>query len=54
MRRCVRIPAWHLRLVVVFGILSNRESLLDLERFARRDHGVLTEAQGFLSQQVNQ
>jgi hypothetical protein len=46
MRRGVRIPAWYLLLVAVHGILSKCESLRDLERFARRHHGVLTEALG--------
>jgi hypothetical protein len=44
MRRGVRIPAWYLLLVAVLGILSDCESLRDLERFARRHHGLLTEA----------
>jgi hypothetical protein len=42
MRRGVRIPAWYLLLVAVLGILSKCEGLRDLERFARRHHGVLT------------
>ena len=46
MRRGIRIPAWYLLLVAVLGILSGCESLRDLERFARRHHGVLTEALG--------
>ncbi|MCT0224364.1 transposase family protein [Synechococcus sp. CS-1328] len=46
MRRGVRIPAWYLLLVAVLGILSKCESLRDLERFANRHHGVLTEALG--------
>jgi len=46
MRRGVRIPAWYLLLVAVLGILSHCQSLLDLERFAIRHHGVLTEALG--------
>ena len=44
MRRGIRIPAWYLLLVAVLGILSKRESLRDLERFARRHHGVLAES----------
>jgi len=46
MRRGVRIPAWYLLLVAVLGILSQCESLRDLERFARRHHAVLTELLG--------
>ena len=46
MRRGVRIPAWYLLLVAVLGILSQCQSLRDLERFARRHHAVLTEALG--------
>ena len=46
MRRGVRIPAWYLLLVAVLGILSRCQSLRDLERFAIRHHGVLTEALG--------
>jgi len=46
MRRGVRIPAWYLLLVAALGILSKCESLRDLERFARRHHGVLTTALG--------
>ncbi len=46
MRRGVRIPAWYLLLVAVLGILSQCESLRDLERFAGRHHVVLTEALG--------
>ena len=46
MRRGVRIPAWHLLLVAVLGILSRCQSLRDLERFAIRHHCVLTEALG--------
>jgi hypothetical protein len=46
MRRGVRIPAWYLLLVAVLGILSHCQSLRDLERFAERHHGVLTEALG--------
>lgn len=46
MRRGVRIPAWYLLLVAVLGILIKCESLRDLERFAQRHHGVLTEALG--------
>ena len=41
MWRDVRIPAWFLLLVAVLGI-SKCEGLRDLERFARRHHGVLT------------
>ena len=41
MRRGVRLPAWYLLLLAVLGILSGCESLRDLERFARRHHGVL-------------
>ena len=46
MRRGVRFPAWYLLLVAVLGILSRCQSLRDLERFARRHHGVLTEVLG--------
>ena len=46
MRKGIRIPAWYLLLVAVLGILSKCESLRDLERFARRHHGVLTETLG--------
>jgi len=46
MRRGVRFPAWYLLLVAVLGILSRCQSLRDLERFARRHHGVLTDALG--------
>jgi hypothetical protein len=46
MRRGIRIPAWYLLLVAVLGILSNCQSLRDLERFAERHHGALTEALG--------
>jgi hypothetical protein len=46
MRRGIRIPAWYLLLVAVLGILSHCQSLRDLERFAERHHGVLTEALG--------
>ena len=46
MRRGVPIPAWYLLLVAVLGILSNCQSLRDLERFARRHHAVLTESLG--------
>jgi len=46
MRCGIRIPAWYLLLVAVLGILSNCQSLRDLERFAERHHGVLTEALG--------
>ena len=41
MRREVRIPDWYLLLVAVLGTLSGGESLLDLERFARRHHALL-------------
>ncbi len=44
MRRGMRIPALHLLLVAVLGILGKCESQRDLERFARRHHGILTEA----------
>ena len=46
MRRGVRIPAWYLLLVAVLGILSGCQSLRDLERFAIRNHSVLSEALG--------
>jgi hypothetical protein len=46
MPRGIRIPAWNLLLVAVLGILSHRQSLRDLDRFAERHHGVLTEALG--------
>ena len=46
MRRGVRIPSWYLLLVAVLGILSRCQSLRDLERFAERHHGVLSEALG--------
>jgi hypothetical protein len=46
MPRGIRIPAWYLLLVAVLGILSGCQSLRDLERFAERHHGVLTEALG--------
>jgi hypothetical protein len=46
MRRGIRIPAWYLLLVAVLGILSRCQSLRDLELFAVRHHGVLTEALG--------
>ncbi len=46
MRRGVRIPSWYLLLVAVLGILSRCQSLRDLERFAERLHGVLSEALG--------
>ena len=46
MRRGIRIPAWYLLLVAVLGILSHCQSLRDLERFAERHHGVLTDALG--------
>ena len=44
MQQGVSIPAWYLLLVAVLGILSKRESLRDLERFARHRHAVLTES----------
>ncbi len=46
MRRGVRIPSWYLMLVAVLGILSRCQSLRDLERFAIRQHGLLTKALG--------
>ena len=46
MRRGVRIPAWHLLLVAVLGIMSGCQGLRDLERFAIRPHSVLNEALG--------
>jgi hypothetical protein len=46
MPRGIRIPAWYLLLVAVLGILSHCQSLRDLERFAERHHGVLTESLG--------
>ena len=46
MRKGIQIPAWHLLLVAVLGILSQCESLRDLEPFARRHHAVLTETLG--------
>jgi hypothetical protein len=46
MRRGIRIPAWYLLLLAVLKILSKCENLRDLERFARRHHGVLTETLG--------
>ena len=46
MRRGIRIPACYLLLLAVLGILSTCQSLRDLERFAERHHGVLTEALG--------
>ena len=46
MRRGIRISAWYLLLVAVLGDLSRCQSLRDLERFAKRHHGVLTEALG--------
>jgi len=46
MRRGGRFPAWYLLLVAVLGILSRCQSLRDLERFAIRQHAVLTEALG--------
>lgn len=45
-RRGIRIPAWHLLLVAVLGILSHCQSLRDLERFAIRHHCVLSDALG--------
>lgn len=44
MRRGGHIPAWHLPLVAVLGILSGCQSLRDLARFARRHHVALTPA----------
>ena len=38
MRRSLRLPAWYLLLVGVFGIFSRCQSLRDLERFATRHH----------------
>jgi len=46
MRRGVRFPAWYLLLVAALGILSECQSLRDLERYAIRHHAVLTEALG--------
>ena len=46
MRRGIRIPAWNMLQVTVFGILSKCESLRDPGRFARRQHAVLTERFG--------
>jgi hypothetical protein len=46
MRRGVRIPSGYLLLVAILGILSECQSLRDLERFAARHHRVLTEALG--------
>ncbi|MCP9801876.1 transposase family protein [Synechococcus sp. RedBA-s] len=46
MRRGGRIPAWYLLLVAVLGVLSGCQSLRDLERFARRHHGALTQSLG--------
>ena len=46
MPRRIRIPAWNLLLVALLGILSHCQSLRDLERFAERHHGVLTDALG--------
>jgi hypothetical protein len=43
MRRCLRILAWYLMLVVVLGILTMCESLRDLERFSLLNQDVLTE-----------
>ena len=42
----MRTPAWYLLLVALLGILSKYESLRDLERFARRHHGALSQALG--------
>jgi hypothetical protein len=46
MRRGMRIPAWYLLLVAVLEILSQCESLRNLQRFVRHHHGGLTEALG--------
>ena len=46
MRRGVRIPAWYMLLVAVLGILSGCQSLRDLERFAIRQHSVLSAVLG--------
>jgi hypothetical protein len=46
MRRGVSIPAWYLLLVAVLGILSQCQSLRDLERFSIRPHDTLTSALG--------
>ena len=46
MRRGVRMSAWYPLLVAVLGILSRCQSLPDLERFAIRNHSVLTAALG--------
>lgn len=46
MRRGVRIPSWYLLLVAILGILSQCQSLRDLERFAARHHSILTESLG--------
>jgi len=46
MRRGVRIPAWYVLLVAVLGIQSRCQNLKELERFAIRQHSVLTEALG--------
>lgn len=46
MRRGVRIPSWYLLLVAILGILSQCQSLRDLERFAARHHSTLTESLG--------
>ena len=46
MQRGIRIPAWYSLLVVVLVILSKCENLHDLEHFARRYYGLLTETLG--------
>jgi len=46
MRRRIRIPAWYLLLVAVLGILSDCQSLRDMERFSRRHHAALTKSLG--------
>ena len=46
MWRGVRIPAWSLLPLAVLGILSGRENLRDLERFARRHSAVLGQELG--------
>ena len=46
MQRGVRIPSWYLLLVAVLGILSDCQSLRDLERFASRHHSVLIKSLG--------
>lgn len=48
MRRGVRIPAWYLLVVAVIGILSKCDGLRELERFACRHHGALTQALGIV------